>query len=308
VTGPGGYKDGRALWAAAAARAKLAAAERGVNPAVALREFVFDRFLARVFREPHGPWVLKGGHAALLRVNDARTTKDVDLLRELGDPGAAVTDLRSLLDVDLGDHFRFVITTVEPSRQGVGQPGVEGLRVGVDAYCGAKNVDSFGVDLVTGSLMTAAPQIETAESLAVPGVQPAQVRLYPLVDHIADKLCATQAKYGASGDQRSSRVQDLVDLVVFARTQQVDGTPLIAAIRGEWPHRKLVGPPMFDPPADWQDRYPRLARSVPACGDVTTFDAAVALVHQFLDQPLDGSADGRRWSPTTLAWLGPTTT
>ncbi len=291
MTGPSGYKDGRALWAAAASRAKLIAAERRVNPSAVLREFVFDRFLARVFREPRGPWVLKGGHAALLRVNNARTTKDIDLLRELGDPDAAVAALRALLDVDLGDHFRFVITGVEPSRQGGGQPGVQGLRVGVDAYCGVKNVDSFGVDLVTGSLMTAAPQIASAESLAIPGVHPVHVRLYPLVDHIADKLCATQAEYGAAGDQRSSRVQDLIDLVVFARTQEVDGTALIAAIRGEWVHRRLAGSPVFDPPTDWQDRYPRLARGVPACGDVTTFDAAAALVHRFLELALDGSAD-----------------
>ena len=305
MTGPSGYKDGRALWAAAASRAKIVAAERRVNPSVVLREFVFDRFLARVFRQPHGPWVLKGGHASLLRVNDARTTKDIDLLREVGDPGAAVADLRALLDVDLGDQFRFVITGAEPSRQGGGQPGVQGLRVGVDAYCGVKNVDSFGVDLVTGSLMTAAPQIASAESLALPGVQPVHVRLYPLVDHIADKLCATQAEYGAAGDQRSSRVQDLIDLVVFARTQEVDDTALIAAIRGEWVHRRLAGAPVFDPPADWNDRYPRLARGVPACGAVTTFDAAAALVRRFLEPALDGSADGRRWSPALSSWSHP---
>jgi hypothetical protein len=301
VTGPT-YKDGRALWAAAASRAKVVAAGRGINPSAVLREFVFDRFLARVFRDSRGPWVLKGGHAALLRVNDARTTKDIDLLRELGDLGAAVADLRALLDVDLGDHFRFVITGVEPSRQGAGQPGVDGLRVGIDAYCGTKKVDSFGVDLVTGSLMTAAPSLERAETLAVPGVHAVRVRLYPVEDHIADKLCATQAPYGSAGDQPSSRVQDLVDLVVFARTQDLEGTGLIAAIRGEWTHRGLDGPPVFDPPSDWKNRYPALARRVPACGDITTFDAAVDLVRQFLRPALDGTADGRRWSPTALSW------
>lgn len=38
-----------------------------------------DRFLARVFHAPEAPWVLKGGTAVLARVDDARTTKDVDL-------------------------------------------------------------------------------------------------------------------------------------------------------------------------------------------------------------------------------------
>ncbi len=55
-----------------------------------LEEFVNDRFLARVFHAPDAPWVLKGGTAVLARVDDARTTKDVDLLGELDDIDVAL--------------------------------------------------------------------------------------------------------------------------------------------------------------------------------------------------------------------------
>src|SRR5450759_2124630 len=167
-----GYRDGVALWAAATDRARTEAVARGANSGALLRQFVNDRFLARVFHAPDAPWVLKGGTAVLARVDDARTTKDVD------------------------------------------------------PYCGAVKRHTVGVDLVTGSLMTTTPDVQTpAPALNLRGLIPPTLRLYlyPVVDHIADKLCATQSTYGAAGDRPSSRVRDLVDLVVFARSQDVDG-------------------------------------------------------------------------------------
>lgn len=298
-----GYRDGTALWSAAVARARMTAKQRGVESASVLRGFVFDRFLARVFTPLDGPWVLKGGNAVLARVQGARATKDLDLLHEPDDLDAAVAALRRLLGIDLGDHFRFVVTKVDTSLGGTGQPDVDGYRVSIDAYCGAKKRGSFHVDLVTGSLMTDVADVAPSTAgLEVPGLSAPQVRLYPVVDHIADKLCAIQATYGANLDKPSSRVRDLVDLVVLARTQHVDGAALWHAIRGEWTHRGLPGQPEFEPPAQWESGYPRIARDVRACGPFTTFESAVGLVRTFLAPALDGTARGRGWSPETTTW------
>lgn len=306
MSDPDGYRDGTALWTAAVARAKTTATQRGVEPATVLRGFIFDRFLARIFSPPDGLWVLKGGNAVLARVNDARATRDLDLLHEPDDLDAAVAALRRLLEVDLGDHFRFVVTAVDTSLGGTGQPAVDGYRVSIDAYCGAKKRGSFHVDLVTGSLMTDVAEVASSRAgLEVPGLSAPRVRLYPVVDHIADKLCATQAKYGGNLDKPSSRVRDLVDLVVFARTQQVDGTALWHAIGSEWAHRGLPGRPELAPPAQWALGYSRIARDVPACGAYTTFESAVGLVQDFLAPALDGAARGRRWSPDTTTWSDP---
>ena len=303
MTGPGEYRDGVALWSAAASRAKTTAKETGVSSHALLRRFVFDRFLARVFDDPNGPWVLKGGTAVLARVHDARTTKDVDLFHQTSHLEAALEDLRAALTgVRIDDHFRFVITKVEAGLGG-GQPAVNGCRVSVDAYCGAQKRDSFGVDLVTGSMMTTEPEVRVDRVLEVRGVAPAPMRLYPVVDHIADKLCATQAAYGEDGTKRSSRVRDLVDLVVLARTQDIDGDELIAAIHAEWTHRKLEGEPVFDPPPMWESQYGRVARPVGACAGMTTFAEATAFVTGFLRPALDGSAAGRTWSAADAAWM-----
>ena len=66
-----GYRDGVALWAAATDKAKSEAAARGANSGALLRQFVSDRFLARVFHDTDAPWVLKGGTTVLARVSDA---------------------------------------------------------------------------------------------------------------------------------------------------------------------------------------------------------------------------------------------
>jgi hypothetical protein len=298
-----GYRDGVALWAAATDRAKTEAAARGANSGALLRQFVNDRFLARVFHDPDAPWVLKGGTAVLARVNDARTTKDVDRLGELDNIDVALGRLRSAAGVDLGDHFRFIITGHERTVVGTGQPHVDGYRVHVDAYCGAVKRHTFGVDLVTGSLLTTVPDVQTpTPALNLRGLIPPTLRLYPVVDHIADKLCATQSTYSAAGDRPSSRVRDLVDLVVFARSQDVDGDALINAIRAKWTHQGLTGDPLFDPPVHWGRLYPPLARTVRKCEGLTTFPPAVEFVGRFLGPALDGSAAGRRWSSDLARW------
>ena len=298
----GEYRDGVALWSAAASRAKAISKETGVSSHALLRRLVFDRFLARVFHDPSAPWVLKGGTAVLARVHDARTTKDVDLLHTLNNLDAALEALRlATTAVHIDDHFRFVITRVDRSLGG-GQPAVDGYRVSVDAYCGAQKKDTFGVDLVTGSMMTSTPDVTVDPVLELRGITAASIRLYPVVDHIADKLCATQATYGSDGTLPSSRVRDLVDLVVVGRTQDIDGDELIVAIRAEWAHRSLPGQPAFAPPALWESQYSRVARPVRACEGMATFPTAVAFVTTFLAPALDGSAAGHRWSAATGAW------
>lgn len=238
---------------------------------------------------------------SLTRVHDARTTKGIDLLAELADLDTAVARLREAVEVDLGDHSRFVITGTRSASGGTMQPDVEGYKVSIDAYCGVKRRDHFSVDVVTGSVMTAKPDVQTRPGL-VPAVAPTRVRLYPVVDHIADKLCATQSTYGTAGDQPSSRVRDLVDLVVFARTQRIDGTELAEAITAEWTHRGLPGAPFFAPPETWVRLYTAEARRVPACGDILTFDAAVELTTALLGPALDQTATGQQWSPQSRTW------
>ena len=76
------YKTAGAFRAALEARLRARVREEGTDLQRLRREVGFDRFLARIFSK--GPkaayaWVLKGGYAMELRVQSARTTKDLDL-------------------------------------------------------------------------------------------------------------------------------------------------------------------------------------------------------------------------------------
>ncbi|MFV2145838.1 nucleotidyl transferase AbiEii/AbiGii toxin family protein [Isoptericola sp. G70] len=286
-----------AMWSSITARAKAASRTSSKTPGELQREYVYGRLLARVFADQDDSWVLKGGTALLMRVEDARHSKDVDLLHRVRDLSAAEVDLRRVLAQDLGDWMRFVVTGTFPLG-GDQQPDVSGMQVNVECFCGAQKIQAFHIDLVVGSLMTADPDVAAAPSvIAVPQIDPPRLRLYPVVDHVADKVCATEAVY--PGGRESSRVRDLVDLLVIARTQQIDGSALDAAIAGERTHRGLPGRDAFTVPAAWSTTYAKVAANTPS---PSGFDEAVVLAGDFLDPVLQGAVSGLSWSPETGRW------
>lgn len=82
------------------------------------RQVLFDRLLARLFREEPAPWVLKGGYALELRFKAARSTVDSDLTLQRvvaatsagGDTNQVVREmLQSVADMPLGDWFEYAI-------------------------------------------------------------------------------------------------------------------------------------------------------------------------------------------------------
>ncbi|HYO20465.1 MAG TPA: nucleotidyl transferase AbiEii/AbiGii toxin family protein, partial [Dermatophilaceae bacterium] len=73
------------------------------------RQFLLQRFLVRVFADPSGPWVLKGGTGLLIRLPEARHSRDVDLLHTDGDIGTALKELRDLVGADVGDPLIFTL-------------------------------------------------------------------------------------------------------------------------------------------------------------------------------------------------------
>ncbi len=295
------YRDGTAMWRAVRDRARATANATGRPANELVRRFVYDRFLARVFADPSAPWVLKGGTAVLARVADARHSMDVDLLRSMGDIDDALTALRAAAALDLDDHFRFVVGSVRAGGGAAQQPDIAGYRVQIDAYCGLRRCEAFKVDLVTGSMMTTEPEIvRSSTPLEVPGLQPPTLRTYPVVDHIADKVAATEAVYADGA--RSSRPRDLVDLVVLARTQSVDGAALYAAIAAERMHRRLPAAQSFTVPPLWADQYPPVAATTPHCDGLRETDAAVAFVATFLEPAMTGASDGHVWSPADRVW------
>ncbi len=300
---PEPYATAKGVEDAIKAAAKRANAD---DPALTTNERIrleyFNRFLSRVFSDgPDSEWVLKGGTGMLARVASTRATLDIDLYRGGYGVDDAVEDLQRLAERDLGDHFRFVYTGHRAILAGEGQPHTDGYRVEFDTYIGAQRKGSIGVDLSTGAGLTAEPTITVpASALDLPRLVGFEYRVYPVVDQIADKVCATTQRYD---DRPSSREKDLVDIVVLAVTQDIDGTALTTAIRAEISRRGMDPIEHFVIPDEWGPAYEQLARRVPHCADVVDVGAAQELASALINPALDGTATGLMWRATTRRWV-----
>ncbi len=297
------YPNARAVEAAILDAARKAHA---VDPSVSVSERIrqehFRRMLCRVFSEgADSEWLLKGGTGILARVPSARATRDIDLFRSGFTLDLALEDLRRLAAVDLADHFRFVYAGHSGTLGGDAQPYTDGYRVSFDIYVGAQKRSSLNVDLAVGAGLTAVV-IRQAPSngLELPRLVSHDYRLYPVVDQIADKVCATMMLYSG---KPSSREKDLIDLVVLATTQTMTGTELNTAIRAESRRRGLEPFEHFIVPGAWGAAYTRMARDVPYCEGFRTVRAAGDLMAKFIDPALSTRLQGMRWSPGERSWI-----
>ena len=79
---PQKYSTAKAFRVALEARLKQIANNEHIDLQRLRRLVAFDRLLARIFQSQEKRWVLKGGYAMELRMKEARTTKDIDLVIE----------------------------------------------------------------------------------------------------------------------------------------------------------------------------------------------------------------------------------
>jgi hypothetical protein len=315
VTERDGYGDWRSLELAIKEAAKRAAREAGAGVSAAtvdaqIRQARFDRFLSRVFAAgEESEWLLKGGMSMLARVPRSRTTKDVDLAaQKAADLAEAEKALVDLVDVDLGDHLTFRLIRSTPTGLGENQPGLAARRyifacIDVDHDT---QIDTVHVDVVVGPPPVGRPEVvEPANRLHLrrPLVTH-PYRLYPVADHMADKVCATMDT-NYPGGKRSSRVKDLVDLVVLAHTQAVVLDELHNAIAAKRVISGIEPFEHFDIPDDWTRTYPTTAKGVPSAESFTAETAAV-LVASLVDPALDKSSNNSIWDPDNLAWVAAT--
>jgi hypothetical protein len=293
------YATPAAFRAGLSARFKTIAATGQYTVQQLGRHLAYDRLLARVFSGVDADqWVLKGGGALLVRLEGARHSVDLDLFRSRQGLDGAEQALRAAAARDLGDFFRFDV--------GPGQPLIDvtkGIRLPVQSLIGPRPFERFSVDLVTHGVMTGVPD-QAAPILAplVRGLASPPYRLYPLADHLADKVCAVvETHVGADGVVRpSTRVKDLVDVVTVAATQRIEATGLITALESESARRGLRLPAAFavPDPALWGPGYARLARGVPAIAAYQSFPAGLALANTFLDPILSRTRLAGTWAPT----------
>jgi hypothetical protein len=200
----------------------------------------------------------------------------------------------------MGDQFRF---TIGPGRL-IAQVG-RTLRVPVVAFVGASEFASFRVDLVAGLTMTGVPeQVPPIVPIELPELLRTPYRAYPVIDHIADKVCALLEVHQRSAGPpiASTRYRDLLDLVVFAHTATIEAQSLATALHREALRRRLALPDRLTRPggSQWRAGYLRVAREAPRLEE-RDLEAALATAGRLIDPVLMGETAGQ-WDPGVLAW------
>lgn len=259
------------------------------------RQFAYDRILVRIFLADPDGWILKGGTGLLARMPfAARHSLDVDLYRQTS-IDAAVRDLTTAGDMELGDFFTFDV------EKDVELTGIHpGVRCRIVAYLGDREFARFPIDVVVRANMTGQPTVtDPLTPFEIEGLPTTPYHLYPIADHIADKHAAMIDTYGDGAP--SSRYRDLVDLVLIATTQSVNAHDLRRALVSEYAYRNLETPTTVTLPSpDWIAGYAAVARSVPTL-DIVDANAAVDIVRKLIDPALDGTARGT-WDPHKVRW------
>ena len=259
---------------------------------------MFDRFLARVFAVFGDRVIAKGGAVLELRIERARTTRDIDL-SVTGDPSTTLALLQRAAATELGDFLSFV---VEPHAHHPVIDGdatiYEGQRFRVEGRIARKLYgEPFGVDIAFGDVLIVPPdEIPGTDFFAFADVPRARLRVYPRTTHVAEKLHA----YTLPRERENSRVKDLPDIALLATTGAFSAHELRAAIDATFAFRKTHAIPaaLPPPPVGWRPAYARMAASDEL--PWADLDAVLVAAGAFLDPILIGG--GGTWNAAAWSW------
>ena len=276
-----------------------ASAKSGAEFARKRQLLVFDRFLARIVDVFGAAATLKGGLVLELRLERARTTKDVDL-RMTGSPDGVLAKLQEAGRQNRADFMTFEVRADEhhPEIQGDGML-YDGLRFRTECRLAGKLYGQpFGVDLGFGDPIFGEPEIVEAEDvLGFAGIAPPKFRVYPIETHIAEKLHA----YTMPRTRPNTRVKDLPDIALLATVRQLDAERLRAALEQTFTFRKTHALPLTlpSPPQTWTISYEAMAREDELAWP--TLEEVTKAAQDFLDAVLVGDL-AATWNPSTFAW------
>jgi hypothetical protein len=257
---------------------------------------VFDRLLARIAVAAPRRCVLKGALALDFRLHDrGRTTKDIDFVHQK-DEEAATEDLLKAQETDMRDFFNFAIERLtEPTGE------VEGsaVRYRARAEVGGRLFEEVLIDIGFSDPLAWNPEVLRGPPLlAFAGIEPAEVAAQPLEQQVAEKVHAYTRTYGTG--RTSSRVKDLVDIVLVKQSLRLQASRLREALETTFHARRQQGLPdrLPPPPGDWAVPFRSQAAQVGLDPDLQlAYREACDLV-----EPILGGQSGGHWDPLQARW------
>ncbi len=257
------FGSAAAFKASLEAHLRKLAGERTTPLSTLQLKLVIERLLARLFREPNPPWLLKGGFAMDLRFRPrARTTKDVDISLALGagdsvEFSAAFREqLQETVDFELGDYLTYRIGS--PKRELTNAPR-GGARYPCEAVLVGKTYAKFHIDVGCGDVLVGEPErIVGDDLLSFAGIPPAEVLAISKAQQFAEKVHAYSFAWK---DRLNTRTKDLVDLVLLIERGLPDVDQIRAALAVTFSSRATHPMPaeLASPPTAWATDFPAMA-------------------------------------------------
>ncbi len=293
------YVSAGAFRQAIDARLKRVVAELGEAQLVyTRRQIVFDRLLARLLAVQPERWALKGGVALTFRLQaDTRVTRDLDLL--LRESPSDVDDaFQEAMRLDLEDFFSFA---VQGRRELEHLDEASSIRYQILATLDGRRFDTFTIDIGFDQPGSPPPDlVDGSDVLSFAGFERLRIPTIPIEVHLAEKLHAYVRSYG--DDRPSTRVKDLVDMVLIGSNQYLVGGRMVRGIDHTFGTRETVLPDRLPPPpVEWRRTYLELAVSVGINPNLETgYAYAASLFDPLLSRTIDPMAiwihDARSWS------------
>lgn len=283
---------------------KAAARKSGQDVGRAIEGFYVGRLLERVFSEERKPFVLKGGRGILARTLDARYTTDTDFLYRGDDLEEALGELKRLASKDLGDRMEFRFTSAD--KIAATQEYRDGCRARFEVVLdGTRRKSEIAIDLVADPVELGKAELVTpANRLDVKGLAVFDYLVYPVERTVADKVCATMQSY--PGGRESSRVKDLVDLVLHVTRYGMAGSDLSRAIEREAGMRKIGPLGAFRVPDSWlgprEGAYRKAAAEAKIPDRWLGVEDAEGIVKACVDPAIRREVEALEWDPEALEW------
>jgi hypothetical protein len=243
------------------------------------RQLAFDRLLARLFHAPGSPWLLKGGYVMELRIQRARTTRDLDLGYKSILGGKMRELLQQAAAVNMKDFFSFLIgeSTLDLEAAPYGDK-----RFPVETRVDGRTFIKFHVDVALGD-----DGLEPNETmvgrdwLGFAGLPAPRFIAIPAPQHFAEKLHA----YTQVRKVPNTRVKDLVDMVLLIRMGALEPARVHAALEKTFIRRNAHAMPMRlePPPPTWATPFKAMAEECGLNMDYTQAFAIVSEFHRSLD-------------------------
>jgi hypothetical protein len=222
---------------------------------------------------------------------------DLDIQRE-DDPESAQRDFLAATADDLDDYFVFSLVDME--RRNEAEEGAA-VRFHIRCELAGRLFDDMIVDVgFRDALVGRAEVLRGPDLLDFADIPPVEVPAIPIVQHVAEKLHAYTRRYGRRG-VTSTRVKDLVDLVLIAESIAIPADQLALAIRAIFTARATHSVPtsLPRPPAEWRTAYKKMAEQVGIESDLNAaFSVAASLLNHVLEEHLPGGT----WNPTSRTW------